>query len=345
MTEKQYNVILSMVCGVLLVLCFFAFMGKKSLAGETIDTALLNNKYSSDISHVEITHSNKSIYLQKSATDMWLGSEDVVHISDGQGATQSETLVFPVDSTTIKEFITTMEQVRPLSLVSQKQDTDTLSSFGLDNDSGYTVSLSLNDGSTVSQVTFGDKNYSGYRIYLKTPDSPLGGDSPFGVDSPVYETQDQFYPWLTTSGKSWADMALISQSLLGITNENQVQGLTMKFFDKTGTEENIFSPTDKDFSSKVSRLFSLRGGSLILPSVAEEQPLLGEITVDSGLGSQVILRVYQGTFSQVDQDISSYYLIPEYKTTTLKEGFEVSSLNYGFEISPWTWDNLQELAQ
>lgn len=333
MSEKKYNAILSIVCGVLLIFCSLAFMRKKSLSGQTIDTALLNGKYSGSVNHVEITHNGKSIFLQKNEMNsLWLGSEGLTQSLDGQGAAQSETLVFPVDSITIEEFISAMEQVRPLSLISQKQDKDTLSSFGLDRKSGYMVSLSLNDGSTVSQVTFGDKNYSGHRVYLKTSDSP------------VYQTPDQFYPWLSTSGKSWADMSLVSLPLLGIAGENQVQGLTMRFFDEYGAEEKVFSPAGEDFSSRISRLLGLRGGSLILPSMAEGQPPVGEITVDTGLGSRCILQVYQGTYSHADQGISSYYLIPEYETSALNYGFEISGLNYGFEISPWTWDNLRELA-
>lgn len=341
MSEKQYNAILSVVCGMLLFFCFLAFMGKKSLSGETIDTALSNSKYSSNLAHIEISHNGKSIFLQRNETgSLWLGSEGLTQSLDGQGGSQS--LVFPVDSTTIREFIFAMEQVRPLSLISQKQDKDTLASFGLDGESGYTVSLSLNDGSTVSQVTFGDKNYSGHRVYLKTPDSP------------IYQTQDQFYPWLSTSGKSWADMSLVSLPLLGIASENQVQGLTMKFFDESEPEKKIFSPAEEDFSFKTSRLLGLRGGSLILPSRAEGQPLVGEITVDTGFGSRCILRIYQGAYSQADQGVSSYYLIPEYKTSALNYGFEISGLNYGFEISglnygfeisPWTWNNLRELAR
>ena len=115
MSEKQYNAILSMVCGMLLFFCFLAFMGKKSLSGETIDTALSNSKYSSNLTHVEISHNGKSIFLQRNETgSLWLGSEGLTQSLDGQGGSQS--LVFPVDSTTIREFIfaNTFQYIQPL---------------------------------------------------------------------------------------------------------------------------------------------------------------------------------------------------------------------------------------
>ena len=365
MTEKKYLSILAGACGVLAVLCVVAFFGKKSLSGKTIDTVLLNEKYGLQLAFVEVVHQDTALVFYKkelSGKSLWIGY-------DGSGF--GSQLVFPVDSTLMAEFLSTMMKVRSLSLVSQKQDQKTLASFGFATEhghasandlsyetnaqSGYDFRFQLQDGKVVSQVLFGDKNYSGYRVYLKTPESP------------IYLTQDEFYPWLSVSAKSWAEMDLVSRQLLGISGEKEVQGLEITLLDHAeGSLSKSFLPTAKDFSAKVSRLLSLRGGSLIEPSVALGQKQLGEIALYTGRGSSIVLRIYEGKLSTVDQEVSSYYVIPQIETlggnglnsgyeiselnygfeiSGLNYGFEISGLNYGFEVSPWTWESLQALAQ
>ena len=358
MSEKKYLGLLAGACGVLAILCVIAFTGKKSLSGKTIDTVLLNEKYGSQLACVEVVHQDTSLTFYKkelSGKSLWIGLD-----ADGSQ------LVFPVDSTLMEEFLAAMMELRNLSLVSQKQDQKTLESFGFASEEdhaaehghlheAYDFRFQLQDGRVVSQVLFGDKNYSGYRVYLKTPESP------------IYLTQDDFYPWLSVSAKSWAEMDLISRQLLGISGEKDVQGLEITLLEQNGVSfhKNI-APTNTDFSAKVSRLLSLRGGSLIEPSVVFGKRQLGEIALYTGRGSQAVLQIFEGNISQLDQDVSSYYVIPQihsldgssvnlqldegghnygFEISGLNYGFEIRGLNYGFEISPWTWESLQVLAQ
>jgi hypothetical protein len=69
------------------------------------------------------------------------------------------------------------------------------------------------------------------------------------------------------------------------------------------------------------------------------------------------LKMYEGITSERDQEVVSYYVIPEiffFEGNTLNEGFEsndfssgfeIQGFNYGFEISPWTWEALLTLAE
>lgn len=360
MSEKKYLGLLAGACGVLAILCVIAFTGKKSLSGKTIDTVLLNEKYGSQLACVEVVHQDTSLTFYKkelSGKSLWIGLD-----ADDAGSQ----LVFPVDSTLMEEFLAAMMELRSLSLVSQKQDQSTLARFGFASEEdhvaehghfheAYDFRFQLQDGSVVSQVLFGDKNYSGYRVYLKTPESP------------IYLGADDFYPWRSVSAKSWAEMDLISRKLLGISGEKDVQGLEITLLEQDGVSfhKNI-TPTNTDFSSKVSRLLSLRGGSLIEPSVAFGKKQLGEIALYTGRGSQVVLQIFEGNISLLDQEVSSYYVIPKihfldgssvnfqldegghnygFEISGFNYGFEISGLNYGFEVSPWTWESLQALAQ
>lgn len=342
MTEKKYLSLLGAACLVVALLCMVALLGRQSRRQEQVETALLNSSYSPNLSQVDIAEGEASISLHcgnLSGRLLWWGRTGFGMAAENPASHKS--LVFPVDPVVMGEFLSAMEEVRSLTVVSRKQDN--LASFGLGEGQGVRASFGLSDGTTVSQILFGDRNYSGHRIYLKTPDSP------------VYQGQDQFYPWLTTSAKSWADMALVSQQLLGISGGAQVQRLTMGCASKDGGfSQLVLAPTQEDFSSKVSRLLSLRGGSLIHPQVAEGRPLLAEIVVDTGFGTSATLRVYQGSQSQTDQEISSYYLVPQYSTLLEHNGSTGSGVRgdgslptmcYGLEISSWTWDSILTLME
>lgn len=339
MTEKKYLFILSLACLGLSLLCGIAFFASRSSAPQEIDTVLLNSKYSPKLTKVKVKGEVGAISLWR--TDLggkffWCGHE-------GQGGDEPQ-MVFPLDMIFFEEFLSTMEEVRSLITVSKKTDENTLSGFNLGKNQGFTMDFYLEDGSTASSLHFGQGNYSGYKIYLRTPDSP------------IYQGKDDFYPWLTTSSKSWADMALVSQQILGIQGEKEVQRLVLnlpssdagKITQKVltrGQETPTASESAQDFSAKASKLLSLRGGSLIHPSVVEGQDLVGEITVETGFGSSLTLHIYEGNLSQSDEDISSFYVIPQFNLyfSPNSSGSSENPFNYGFEISGWTWNSLLEL--
>lgn len=344
MSEKRYLTILAACCLLLAVLCALAMAGRHSHAPEQVETALLNSKYSPQLHRIAVAAGGRELSLLQGTLGgrfLWWGTAPA---GLGDAAAASKELVFPVDSLTMQEFLSAMERVRSLSVVSRNQDR--LSSFGLADGEGIVVDFILSDGSTASRIIFGDRNYSGQRIYLRTPDSP------------VYQGQDQFYPWLTAAPKSWADMALVCQQVLGISGEREVQrivvsmaepggGFTQRILARGQAGPESDSDQPQDFSSKASRLLSLRGGSLVHPDMAEGQPLLAEIVLDTGLGARATLRIHQGNQSQSDGEVSSYYVVPRYDFMfgggTLDSGSGTSRLSYGFEISHWTWDNLRQL--
>lgn len=330
MTEKKYLFILFLACLSLTILCGIAFFASRSSAPQEIDTVLLNSKYSSKLTKIQVKGVVDAISLWRTSLGgkfFWCGSE-------GQGGDEPQ-MVFPLDMIFFEEFLSTMEEVRSLTTVSKKTDKNTLSGFDLGKNQGFTMDFYLEDGSTASSLHFGQGNYSGYKIYLRTPDSP------------IYQGKDDFYPWLTTSAKSWADMALVSQQILGIQGEKEVQRLVLNLpsISETGKITQKVLTRGQDFSAKVSKLLSLRGGSLVHPSVVEGQDLVGEITVDTGFGSSLTLYIYEGNLSQSDEDISSFYVIPQFNLyfSPNSSGSSENPFNYGFEISGWTWNSLLEL--
>ncbi len=349
MSEKRYLSILAACCLLLAALCALALAGRHSRAPERVETALLNSRYSPQLHRIAVAAGGRELSLLQGTLGgrfLWWGTAQA---GLGTAADGSKELVFPVDSITMQEFLSAMERVRSLSVVSRSQDR--LSSFGLADGEGVVMDFILSDGSTASRIIFGDRNYSGQRVYLKTPDSP------------VYQGRDEFYPWLTAAPKSWADMALVCQQLLGISGEREVQRIVVSmaasgdgFTQKILTRGASDPAQPQDFSSKAGRLLSLRGGSLVHPDMAEGRPLLAEIVLDTGLGASATLRVYQGNQSQSDGEVSSYYVVPRYDFMfggdsghpegggALDSGFGTSRLSYGFEISGWTWDNLRALV-
>lgn len=360
MSERRYLLVLAGICGFLGVLCLLAFAGRKSRSGETVETALLNGRYASRLSCVEVSRNGESLSLQRievGGRSLWLGGADFQQGEPGDPSTPPERLIFPVDAAVMGEFLSAMERVRDLTVVSRKQDGGTLAGFGLGDGEGCSFGFRLEDGAVVSRVTFGDSDYSGRRVYLKTPESP------------VYLARDEFYPWLSAGAKGWVDMALVPKTLLGISGEGQVQGIAFSAASENGAlRQERLLPGQEGFLAKAGRLLSLRGGSLIAPFAAAGKKMLGEIALDTGLGSSVTLAVYEGKRSQAGNEAASYYLVPTihpfgsaaspaspafgtersdpgFETRRLNYGFETRRLNYGFEISRWTWQSIQEIFQ
>ena len=279
---------------------------------DSVMSALLNTKYVPDIRQIVISDfaGQKSVTLEYVSGDCWTGT-------DGE-------IVFPADAAMIQNFITAAAGMRTLRIVSQAQDTRTM--FGLDGNSAVQIQFYTTDAVCCSDLYFGNSNYSGKRLYVMTPDSP------------VYETENDLFPWLDAGAKHWAEMTLISGSFLGITDASQIQRIVAV----TGGHSAIYMPGTEVFSETSELFLSLRGGALLPPGVvpAGMEPV-ATITVDTGDGGTAGLYFYD-TGGDADRN-SGIYVVTETKPgAAVPAPVQDASgnLRYVFEISRWTWDRI-----
>ena len=81
-------------------------------------------------------------------------------------------------------------------------------------------------------------------------------------------------------------------------------------------------------------MLSLRGGALINPTVAEGVSEIFELRLETGNTNSVTLKVYPYK--------DSFVVIPTVFLNTVAEGYR---LNYGFEISTWTYNTMAQWVE
>ena len=295
MTQRKCIVLLAagcLICIAGLLVQFFTRITEP----DSVVSALLNTKYVPDIRQIVISDfaGQKSVTLEYVSGDCWTAG------------------------------------MRTLRIVSQAQDTRTR--FGLDGNSAVQIQFYTTDAVCCSDLYFGNSNYSGKRLYVMTPDSP------------VYETENDLFPWLDAGAKHWAEMTLISGSFLGITDASQIQRIVAV----TGGHSAIYMPGTEVFSETSELFLSLRGGALLPPGVvpAGMEPV-ATITVDTGDGGTAGLYFYD-TGGDADRN-SGIYVVTETKPgAAVPAPVQDASgnLRYVFEISRWTWDRItRQLAE
>lgn len=321
MTEKKQIGILAILIVFTGLLCVFFGIRSGKSTPERITSAILNTKYRDIVTKVEVSRYGEVLTLYKDASlrGIWLGYSD----SDPE-------LVFPVDPGFMEEFLSNSSEVRDFVLITKNPDDKKLESFNLLNSSEVTFNY-IADDTSVSLVTFGSNNYSGQKIYVTTPDSP------------VYEIHDDFFPWLTTAGKSWANMNFVPKNIMGITDASDIQRITVSS-KVTGKGKNLTKATEVTevaavaegelFKEIAEKVLSLRGGALINPSVTEGLSEVLELRLEAGNTNSITLKVYPYK--------DSFVVVPTVFLNTVTEGY---GLNYGFEISTWTYNTMAQWVE
>lgn len=318
MTEKKQIGILAILIVFTGLLCVFFGIRSGKSTPERMTSAILNNKYKDAVTKVEVSQHGEVLTLYKdvSLQGNWVGYSD----SDPE-------LVFPVDPVFMEEFLQNSTDIRDFVLISKNPDPQKLESFNLLDSSEITVNYYA-DESSVSSVTFGSNNYSGQKIYVTTPDSP------------IYEIHDDFFPWLTTAGKSWANMNFVPKNIMGITDASDIQRIIVSS-KATGKGKNLTNATataaateGELFKEIADKVLSLRGGALINPAVAEGVSEIFELRLETGNTNSVTLKVYPYK--------DSFVVIPTVFLNTVAEGYR---LNYGFEISTWTYNTMAQWVE
>lgn len=301
MTQKKLITMLFLCCIFLAGLYLLSFSNGMSRAPEFTAAALLNPNSVGDIGGISISNADGSIDLSF-VNDCWL-------------STVGES-VFPADQNFVKQFVDTVTQPRQLYVVSRKNNK---------TEYAYAIDFLSAEKKLVAELFFGKENYSGKKIYVNIDDSP------------VYETENVFFPWLSVSPRQWADMFLVPQSLLGETSVEDVQRIVVS----TDNKSRIFDSNDSNFYDVAGKFLSLRGGNLShLPDSLEQEKPLASIRIETGTGGVVTLKIHGGQATE-NLDSSSFLVVPEVLPGTGKGNpLAAISCDYGLEISAWTYESM-----
>ena len=227
-------------------------------------------------------------------------------------------MIFPLDQGSLKELLEEFSKIRKLTLVSKNANEKKLTEMNLLGGNEISFNFITNENKSISQIFLGKNNFSGEKIYIKTPSSP------------VYEGKDDFFPWLHTTPRLWANMNLVSTELLGMKDFTEVQRIIATF--SNGNSQKKYTSSEGNFTDIASKILRLRGGNIISPSAIESIPVIMELKIETGNKNAVILKFYQ-------KDATSYLVLPVYTTAIDIE----NKIHFCFEISAWTFNTIYEL--
>ncbi|MBO5137707.1 MAG: hypothetical protein J6B81_04330 [Spirochaetaceae bacterium] len=318
MTQKKLIIILSFTCTFLLLVYVLSFFSPNGNLNKNITSALVNPKYIEQIVFCRITSPSGNIEFSKES-GLWIGR-------------QKDT-VFPVAEGFMDSFLKSVCEVRELYIVAENPTEKQLESFNLSYNQSVQVDYMLADKTMCSSLSFGGNNYSGQRIYFYAKPTSFAT-----IDSSVvvYETKDDIFPWLNSSAKHWADMNLIPQTLLGNAKESDIQYLVVSY------SKSDFSilPSQNGFFEIVSKLFSLRGGSILPLSATEGAELEATISLETGTGGIATLQLLK----KIDETETLFFVVPQITPGVENKAVSsaASACSYSLEISQWTYNALLE---
>jgi hypothetical protein len=309
MTGKTRLLSLGIIAAVLLVLYMaLLFFGGGQSSPDTVSSALLNEKYAPQVSLVRVrlpaadtgfaptTGDSLFVEVYKQG-NVWLFSPE-------------PGIVAPVAASRMKDLLDAVAKVRPLSVFADTpKNREALS---LREDQAVQLDFASAAGQVFSSLYFGAEDFTRRNISLRAVDSRQN------TPARLYQTANDFAPWLTTDSKLWGDLHLIPECA----------GLK--------TAEDIQTP-------RFRPLLSYRGTGLLLAAEAEtlRQGESLHLLVEGGNGALLILRLFS-----ISPDNSRYAAVPEIRPgpgASNADREAVASLSYALEISRWTFDAITGL--
>ena len=178
--------------------------------------------------------------------------------------------------------------------------------FALNPESAVRMEFASKTGEVFSSVYFGAEDFTGRNIAVRAERSTA-----------IYQTANDFAPWLTADLKLWADMQLIPQCA-------------------------SFKTADDIQTAQYRPLLSYRGSGLLTVADAEQRRQ-GErvnIRIEGGTGTIVTLSVFELT-----SDTAA--VVPKIEAgpaVDIESRQAMESLSYALEVRRWTNEAIMKLV-
>lgn len=291
------------------ILCITAIPGyitqsKKSNI-KTIQTALLNKKYISNVNLIEVSEPNDEPLLLSKKTDKngdyyWIGT--------------TNEMSFPIDFTIASQFINSFAKTRNLHIVSESYSA--WSSLSLADNQSFKVRFLYDNGigniEPYSALFFGTETADGTMVRLRTDKKAT-----------AYQMQNDIFSYLTTKKELWADMKLFPYM---VQNDESLAQSIIVSNDRTF----IMHVGDEQFENLIHSLFSLRGSTLYPVSI------LSNFEVENVLNVKVLLQnkneISIDVYEYLENGQKTYFVKPYNSEKIIPE--------YLIEISSWTFERL-----
>ena len=284
-----------------LIFCISLFFAhSRSISPRPFLSAILNPSKEKKINKITIlTDENERLELKK------INSNWFATLFNDEGATTAR-----AENSLLESFVKKVAKIRPLYKISENPSD--FSAFALKENAAVVEFFS--DEERAIKVLFGLRDALSSRIFFRNDDKT------------VFETEDDFSQFLTTSLDFWACGEFFS----AIT-ETDVQ--SVRFVAPEKQLDFKADASNDDFSSLAHSLLILRHGNVKNARFFGESRLVATLFVFSGNGNAVKLEIFENAekvhFSK--------------KTEWGREGEEIVAENAFYEMSDWTFEKIFSL--
>ncbi len=297
-TKNKILLIITALLAVLYILSFTQVFSSKDRR-EKLKTSLVNPKYKETISSFELSDAAGTLEIEKKGS-FWTADS------------------IPVSSERIENLISDLTTIRNLYKISDKITKN--STFGLTNGTEFHLRYFTDTG--FPDLVFGNQDFSLSSRYMMTEKS-----------TQVYETDDSFDKYLTTSIQSWSEPYIISRQVLGHINQKDIQTINI-----TEAENGrVIKYSKLSDTEKINSLLELRHGGTA--GINSEKVLLADslmtLIIELGNKKSIILEIYD----EKSPNETSYLVKSEYKNEAGKT--EYTGL---CKISGWTYNKIKEIT-
>ena len=283
-TKNRILLIIAAVLAVLYLLSFTTAASSKDKR-EKLKTSLVNPKYKETITSFELSDSTGTLELKKQGSFWTAGS-------------------LPASNERIEKLISDLTTIRNLYKISDKITEN--STFGLTNGTEFHLRYYTDSG--FHELVFGNQDFSLSSRYMMTEKS-----------TQVYEIDDSFDKYLTTSIQSWSEPYIISRQVLGNITQNDIQTVNTKLLDK----------------QKIGQLLELRHGGAVNEDteIPLTKPVMN-LSLELGNKKSIVLEI----FDEQNPNETSYIVKSEYKNEAGRTEYTAFC-----KISGWTYSKIKEI--
>ncbi len=311
-----YCIILSVV------LIFGSIKSNKAFSGKSIQSALLNQKYTNAINKIQIEipiedsqYPATVVFIKKTedTNDYWQGN--------------TGNISFNADKSVMKEFLDVFSSTQ--DFIHLSDDISSWEQFGLSlvNAVHITFYESVNGNDTLRSDLYFGKNTTDYSgVYVRS-----------GKNTSVYRIKNDFSSYLSPYVDFWADLSVFQTESANslFQKESDIISVSVSMDDEKGTPKTIklYENGTNEYTSYIHTLLSLNGSGIVSLSDAASFGLTKNLEINLTNQSSRSFSVVAYATND-DTELGTRYFVQ------FKKDKDASYPNYFIEISAWTYKNL-----
>ena len=270
---------------------------------KTMESALLNPKYISEVNSIYIGDTVDSLHFIKTSKDNWL-------------CTYGD-LTFYAENKIINQLIEKFSKT--ITLISISDSIEDYQNYGLTTENAFNISFYSEDSAgnkkELTSIYFGNENSDNTMIYLRSNKNPK-----------VYSMENNIYSYFSTNLQNYGILEIFP--IKDNSTEKNIDKVEIIDYYQNKTETKIKKIGDESFKDYVHTLFSLRGATFYSEDILQNSQMkkIKTIKATDYKNNLYFLDIFSYTNTQGNEQ---FFVKSDFP-------YKEKNCNYVLEISSWT---------